>query len=130
MLYNALGPFQMLFIKGEVVLPQQRSELIERPGVAGVGLMRTGRRGEPFALRSKVDAPSLWDGQELLRQYELIVGGDPVYLVKDDIPYSDLFFVLAMRPLVCHALGGGIGGLNEDALAWVEADWELIAIGG
>jgi hypothetical protein len=128
-LYNAIGPFQMLFIEGQILLPVMMSERVERPGVNGVGMLRTGRRGPQFKLRSKVDALDIFDADNLLREYESIVGGDPILIAQNDIPFTQGFYVEAMIPVVCRAIVGGVGGLNENPGAWVEADWHLSAIG-
>lgn len=130
MLEHYIGPFQFVVLKGNPLLPTEQVELIQRPGVPGVGMLRTGVRGTPFTLLSKVDAPSVDDAHYLIRQYESIVGGDPVQLVKDSIWYGPLCFVLAVRSVDVRAIVGGVGGLNEESYAWAEAEWDLVAIGG
>lgn len=131
-LWNQIGPFPFLDLVGGVVLPQESAEVLERPGVDGVGLKFLGRRGRPFTLHSRVDAQSLEDAHVAGRNYQQLVNNGILYSVaQHDVDYTNFgveFAVLAVENLRIRAAWILRGGLFPPSLGWIEADWTLVAL--
>jgi hypothetical protein len=129
---SSIGPHQFLILAGQIVPPhEQVDDPVQRRGVDGTGLWRTGRRGDKFSLRSKVDQPSLDAARLTFRQYQDLIGQDPQQLVQDDFDFSQQgfqVFVLKVHLAALKTIRTAVGGLNPPSLAWLEGDWELIAV--
>jgi len=129
---NSIGDFRFL----SLTLPdnvKQRVIVSTRPGVPGAALWLTGTRGLPFEATSKVDAPSLAGAIGLLRQYEELIGQDPVDMVWNDIPVTDggtQLAVLGVAPIAGRVfrLASSTGGLHPPGYGWIEARWNLILL--
>jgi hypothetical protein len=133
---NSIGPFDIgaytfIALDGNVILPREHAEITQRPGIAGTGLWLQGTFGDQFTLRSRVDEESMEAASDLMRGYSLSVG-TIVQLVKDDLDYYDAyvvkFLVVAVRQVTMHAIETSSGGLNAPSAAWLEADWDLVAV--
>ncbi len=132
MLDNFIGQHQFIVLAGNPVAPVEEIEgPIRRKGVDGLGLSKTGKRGRPFTLRSKVDAQDIDEAKDMVKRYRELIGAAPVSLIHDDYNFNQEDWrvaVLDVRTAVIHAVATATGGLNEPSEAWLEVDWVLIAI--
>ena len=127
----SIGKFEFLALYGRPDVLRQQIEIAVRPGVDGVAIWKTGRRGKPFTLRSAVDANSIGHAQQLFYQYAQLIGADPVPLVFADMASVNddvLVAVLDVRPITIRAIAGGVGGLNGPSYGWCECDWDLVPV--
>ena len=131
-LWNQIGAFKFLDLVGGIRLPQEESELLVRPGVDGVGIKFQGLRGKPFTLHSKVDAEDLADAHTAGRNYQQLVNNGFLYSVaQQGIDYTNFgveFAVLEVQNIRVSGRLLVMGGLFPPSLAWIEADWTLIAV--
>ena len=130
---NSIGDFQFIALDGQPELIRQEIELVFRRGVNGAAFWRTGERGRPFRLRSRVDAQSKADAQALYATYKQLVGADPVTLVWSGLDYElrdgVQVVVVDVTQADCRSLAATGGtGLNPPSLGWLECDWELMAV--
>ena len=130
---NSIGSFAFLSLRGAVDPPVERidPQIVVRPGITGVGLWKTGRRGRPFGLRSAVDQSDLEAAHAELGKYRALIGEDPVALVQDDHDYAGDGFkvaVLAVARISIQKVLTPCGGLNLPSLAKLVCQWQLIAI--
>lgn len=126
---SRIGTFDFQALEGHPIPPTGQPLVIARPGVGGVGIWRTGVRGRPFQMRSRVDMPDLAMAEEMAGQYTTLVEQDPVVLEQDDIEFDYKVVVLGVARIACHVLVMSVGGINPPGRAWLEAEWQLIAIG-
>ena len=132
-LTHRIGGFWFLTLLGQVAPPSMRVEPVVRPGIDGAAYWMLGRLGEPFILRSQVDAVNLAYAQDAFDQYVLLKEEGPVLLVKDGLDFTTatnpwIAKVLEVRLVACRAVAACVGGFNPPSLAFVEADWQLQAV--
>lgn len=131
---DRIGSFEMRTLRGPAPETVRRTlELVARPGVDGLVIVRTGTRGRPFVMRSGVDAASLDAGATRLRDYQAAIGSDPIEIIwggKSWLDFNVRFVVLDVRlvQLVPIPPGGAVGGLNPPSLAWLECEWDLVPV--
>jgi hypothetical protein len=128
---DAIGDYEFVRLEGNPEPPRENVAVVARPGVAGVGVWLTGRRGRPFTLRSFVDTAAAADVPSLFFQYQDLIGSDPVPLVLSGVEYSGegwFVAVLDVRQARATALLGAVGGLNPPSRGWLVAEWDLIAV--
>lgn len=126
-----IGPFYFIRMTGVPESLRQTCELIQRTGVDGSAVLRTGYRGRPFTLQTFVDASNGWDGAVALSNYQNYIGGDPVEVIYCNQPWAAFgcyFIILDVRPLQLHELYGAVGGLFYPSTAYVEAEWTLLPV--
>lgn len=124
---NSIAGYQFLAIDG---LPQglrEQVELVERQGLDGTAIWRTGRRGTRFTLTSKVDQPSLPAAFAAYNGYASLVAAGAVPLVWSGVSLG-LFDVLDVRLQDARAIRSATGGINPPSLAWLSCEWDLIAV--
>lgn len=133
--YNAIGNYQFTRIEGEPLVIARQGSLLSRPGVDGVGAVRTGRRGQPFTLRTAVDQPSLWAASQTFAEYQQLKWGDPVEIVIDSVDYLQFgarYLVMEVQPLRKIPTFGAVGVLWYSFAgvggAYLEAEWQLCPI--
>lgn len=128
---NWIGPHQFLTLEGLPEHVQAGVEVLQRPGVAGVALWRDAERGRQFTLRSAVDQASIAAAVQTAENYCALVGDDPVDVIWNGFTLSALdvlYAVLAVRVVRTIAIRTAVGGLNAPSRAFLECDWDLIAI--
>jgi hypothetical protein len=132
--FNLIGPW--LFISMEPGPPEGFAEQIAveaRSGVNGYDMWKTGQRGRPFAVITRVDPPgatiaaALAAGRARYRQYEALVGQGPQVIVWANLPETFRVIVQNVRRLGLRPVVGGKGGLNNGQ-AILEVEWTLIAV--
>ncbi len=132
-LTQRIGGFYFLALHGQVAPPSMRVEPVARPGIDGAAYWMLGVLGEPFVLRSQVDAVNLAYAQDAFDQYVLLKDAGPVILVKDSLDFTTAtnpwkVKVLEVRLAACRKIVACVGGLNPPSLALLEADWQLQAV--
>lgn len=115
---------------GEIVLPYQHADVIERSGVDGTAFLKTGKRGDEFELTTKVDIANYGLALTLERNYRTLCNNQIVNIIKNGYSYSGIqvgFVVRNASVVHIQKLRKSVGGLNS-GLAWVEARWRLYAV--
>lgn len=114
------------------ILTAQKTQIVERAGVKGTGLLLTGERGVPFEMVSGVDNDSLEAGLDTLTLYQGLIGQDAQNLwwggVNYRTAYNTVFLVVDCVPLECRKVTGAAGGLSSQRGAWIRALWTLVAV--
>lgn len=118
------GPPQI--VQGEV-------ETVERKGVDGTGILRTGSRGKPFQMRSGVDGPTRAGADQTQDLYAQMIGKKRYDMVWADISYTDThstkYVVLDVQTIKIKRLSVKTGGLDLNLSGfWVEAIWTLLPV--
>jgi hypothetical protein len=129
---NSIGTFTFLKLDGNPEPLKEECIVLSRPGVEGVAVWKTGRRGVKLTLRSSVDAADLDAARALVPAYQALIGADAVELVWCDIELADVesfqVIVLDVRPVEVKAIIGGVGGLNSPSGGWCVCDWDVVAV--
>jgi hypothetical protein len=132
MLLQQIGEFEFLDLVGFPEQVKRQISAIPRAGVDGHTIIDEGSRGKPFTLTSRVDQQDLAQARATYAEYCTLIGDDPVELVWQNIDLSVenfLVVVLDVVPRAMHALAwGSAGGLHPPSLAWLECDWQLLAL--
>lgn len=110
---NSIGDFEFLEIQGPPYLRQEQLEIIERLGVSGSGVRKTGERGKPFQVTTTNYEESFETAKNKLDEYKLLVGADPVEFIRNDLS-EGTFLVLNVIERDRYAIFNAIGGLQED----------------
>lgn len=127
---DSIGSCQFVALHGNPEGPRTLTELIARPGVDGVGLWDAGARGQKFTLRSGRDIANTSDAEYWLQTYRNLIADGLQDLVHADISYASegwRVLVLDVRRVRVVPLLTGVGGFDLGG-AWLEADWDLIAV--
>lgn len=122
---NVLFPF--LHLTGDIAGIQQQLEVIERPGVNGVGVYLTGLRGEPFGMESSCDYGTRAAAWQAYAAYVSRVG-TRLSLYKYGGQYLGDFLVMkvTMKPLKnASAANGGINLTDGYSGVVLQCSWQL-----
>ncbi len=129
---NAIHNFTCIELNGNPVPPMQRRKIVQRAGVDGTGIWRMGSRGDKFTLRAGVDVPNMAAGRLAFALATAFTNADPVILIQDGYDFnlnqSWKVSVLGVRQVALFAVLNATGGLFPPSLAWLEIDFDLIAI--
>lgn len=127
---HQLGNEAFVTLDGEVRVPSEQLEIVDRPGVDGLGFWRTGVRGMPFELVSGVDVQHLGAGQQKRLAYAALIGSNPLSLVQYDVHWDqvELRFVVLDVETQIREIAALVGGFSQASRAWVRARWTLIAV--
>lgn len=102
--------FGFLELTGTLVPSRQQMERIVRPGTNGIGVIYTGKRGEPFQIQTMVDAVDHVAAENMFKAYNLTVG------LKKDLYYANRpWGTVLVGNVVLQNIqrtGPMIGGLN------------------
>ena len=130
---DTIGPFHFIALHGSVEpTREQIAPLLARPGIDGLGFVRTGRRGIPFRMTSVVDQVSLEDCLAVFGFYRLLIGAAAVVLIQDGYSYLNegmkavVLDVRLLRPP--HQVLTAVGGLHPPSGALLECEWELAMV--
>ena len=114
------------------VLCTEETEIIQRPGIDGTGVIRLGRKGVAFQMRSVVDAPSFDGAVWLADQYRRSRGLGPYGIIWGGVNfaanYGTVYVPLDVQIIKCRRIGAAVGGLFAPSLGLVEAVWTMIPI--
>ena len=132
MLEQRIGQFEFLDLVGNPEQVKRKILALARAGVDGHAIIDEGSRGTPFTLTSRVDQRDLEHARATYVAYCTLIGGAPVELVWQglDMTLEDFqVVVINVVPRDLHALAwGSAGGLHSPSLAWLECEWQLLAI--
>jgi len=129
-----IGDYAFLTLAGHPTGLSEELEQVVRKGVDGTALVRTGRRGKPFQLTSRVDMPNKAQARFLFDRYQLLQGADPVEVIVNDINFNYLnclFAVIDVEPVDIFEMPNATPGLNTPGgtlVGIVEARWTLLAV--
>lgn len=130
----SIGAHQFLTLDGVPPVRQQEPALVVRPGVDGVSAVYTGKRGRPFALRSRVDCSTKAAALAKRVEYSQLVGAGKQKLiwgdhhVETDDPDGPQVLVLRVETLACGELLTSSGGLNPPSGAYLDCAWDLVLV--
>lgn len=116
---------------GPPTLEQPITEVIQRPGVPGSGVLDLGTKGVPFQMKSGVDI--LQSQIDLVKKgYLELVAAKRVNILWNSIDYGTVFstkyVVLEVVPLSIIRIAAKAGGLTSGADTWYEALWTLLPV--
>lgn len=136
---NSLGPHVFVTFHnpqdrgGAPAFVQQQTEIVQRPGVEGTGIILHGRKGQPFQMRSGCDYATLGDALDAFLAYNDSVGTDPAQLVWGgtdyEMTFNVLYGILHVELIRARRISCGAGGTETTPGAWLEALWTLVPIG-
>ncbi len=134
---NSIGAFNFVSLSGPrpgqpLDLEHQVVELRQRPGTDGTASRVQGRKGEPFEVRTTVDAADYLAGVQLIRLYTLAEAIEPLVVVHGGVNYHDQFRtkydVLRVTPVTVRPSPNHVGMLASDSTAIVVARWLLLPV--
>lgn len=134
MAYSYVGPYGFISLhrtddpRGGPLVPREQCEVINRPGVDGTGVMKMGRRSEPFQMRAFVDVLSLAIVPTAVQSYQSLIG-TVVNVVWQDVDYAANYGCrYAVLDCVCQSsrrVLARAGGAVSGSTAVVEILWTL-----
>lgn len=125
-----IGPFQFFSLSEPPQTPSEMADIIQRPGVAGTGFMKTGKKGEPFELTSSVDLADKYVAHAVASSYHSLEHAGTYDIVHSDVSYSFAgvaVVVMSVRTIAIKNLRTVAGGLNGGN-AWLTARWKLMPV--
>ena len=128
---HRIDDLYFVWLHGSPEARKQQVYVDARTGVEGCALWLKGVRPEKFTLRSGVDVESFTGAANLYKQYRELIGTDPVDLVWsgwDSAVDGYRVCVLDVRRVDVSGLLASVGGINPPSAAWLECDWDLIAV--
>jgi hypothetical protein len=127
MIRNLIGDFPFIHLTRAIGGVAEQLVREVRPGVKGVTLWRTGKRAEPFALVSVVDTADCDAAEDLLHQYEDLVGQNPVPVTWEGKLLPFRVVVLHVEPLEegIHQTLIGVGGVRGTSNGLCRCVWHL-----
>lgn len=128
MIRNQIGEFQFISLSRAISGPVEQLAREVRTGVKGVTLWKTGKRAEPFMLVSEADTADVDAAEDLLHQYEDLVGENPVPVTWNGKNLAPrLVVVMNVEPIengIFQTLLG-IGGLLGNSNGFCRCIWTL-----
>ena len=114
---------------GGPLIIREQCQPISRMGVDGVAVLRTGRRSDPFQMRSGVDVINLASVSRAYALYADLIGRDAYTIVWQGIDYATAYqskyVVLDVTVLRSRYMPVQSGGLSSSSTAWLECLWTL-----
>lgn len=108
----------------------EKSELLQRHGVDGTGVLRVGRKGEAFEMISMVDAATFTAAIDTGEAYKVLENSGLYDLVWHGVnyrtAYGNIYLVKRVRVLQVKRLANSTGGLFPPSLGLVVASWQLL----
>lgn len=117
--------FPFLTLNGALVPSRPTFERETRPGVNGVGIWSTGRRGEPFSISTNLDCASVVDAGQVYAAYHAAI------MTKKNLYYCGALFgtVLIHNVVLTEVrkLTRRVGGINGSGAggAMLYTQWTL-----
>lgn len=125
----SLGVFNFINMTPAPPRTLQRWGAEMRPGVDGVLLWDTGRRGAPFVCQTVVNAATLPAAQQVYAYYQESSIAGPLPIVWNGVLIADtLYKVLDVRLVELRAVAGIGGVVNGPSYGLLRAEWELYPI--
>lgn len=117
---------------GAPELPREMTEIIQRPGVDGTGLLLLGSKGQPFQMRSAVDLQDGAQAVAVIDGYRQMIGAGAFRLIWGSIDfyavYTVGYLVLDVTTLRMTTLSAKAGGITPGATVWLESLWTLLPV--
>lgn len=114
--------------RGGPLLPREQCEVINRPGVDGTAVLRTGKRSDPFSMRAFVDVASLAVVPLATQSYQALIGTvvnviwqDVDYQATYGVKFAVLDCVVSRSARLLARAGGAVSG----STAYLEVVWTL-----
>lgn len=125
-----IGSHTFLSIDGVPPVRQQEGQIVVRPGVNGSAFWLTGKRGQPFTVRTRVDCTSKAAAMAKRVEYtQLVFAGKQSMTWGDHLIATDgddaKVMVLAVRPILAVEIVTSSGGLNAPSEGFLECEWDL-----
>ena len=102
---------------------------INRLGVDGTAVLRTGQRSDPFQMRSGVDILTAARVTQQMQMYLDMIGRKAYELVWQSVDYSSAYntkyIVLDVSQIASRYMPIQSGGLNASSQFWLECLWTL-----
>ena len=124
----SIGPHIFLTMKEHPEVPKEEVEVVKRPGVDGVGIWRTGKRGSPMTVTTTVDAASFAVGQAMYLSYSNLIANAAVAIIWEGLAMPFLVNVLDVRVITLNAISTSVGGINPPSGAVLVCEWDLISV--
>ncbi len=130
---NSIGGHEFLAILGNIVPTRERLlPPVQRPGVDGTGIRKAGNKGSLFTLISQVDSATIDSARAKAELYLEQIDADPVVLIISDYNFSTQdnwkVKVYDVRVRRIHGIVQATGGINDPSGAFLECEWNLMAI--
>ena len=132
--YSYVGQYGFLTLhrvddpRGGPMLPREQCEVINRPGVDGTAVLKTGRRSDPFQMRAFVDVANLATVPTATQAYQSLIGTivnviwqDTDFQATYGVKFAVLDCVVSRSARVSVRAGGAVAG----STAYVEVIWTL-----
>jgi len=133
LLDNKIGEKNFIALLGNVIPPTEMVEIDQRPAVDGTEVTRTGSKGKPFQMLSRVDTRNYADCHYLVDEYKTLIGDEPVDLVQGGVSMASRGFkvvVLNVEMFRALAISAAVGANLQlsQPRGLLECRWDLIAI--
>lgn len=131
---NKIGDHQFTVLNGKLVRPVQAKMVDDRPGVDSSEFILVGKKGKPFTLISQVDVASYDDCQSKLAEYQELIEGDAVSVVKGGVDTESQGYrcvVLDVQEEDCRTIRGAVGlkfDPQNQSQGFLIARWELVGV--
>lgn len=129
--FDRIGDFTFLKLSGHPLQPKAEWDLEVRPGVDGIGLWRTGIRGEPFQIWSLVFTYNLETAQALYNAYVAHTNVSSGLVVRRaGLDNACRYKVLDVKPVEGspRRIVGYVGGDNQTYFAELICVWTLLPL--
>lgn len=138
MAQNSIGEFNFFQLDtfgnvGGPEIPQQRNEIIQRPGVDGTIIRHLGKKGDVFAMRSTVDVATAVIAVQLFNRYLELTNTEAQTLIWRGFDYGAegvTYQVLNVSSMSVQPIRNQIGGINgpQASGVFLRAVWQLMPI--
>lgn len=125
-----IDQFEFISLSQAGVPPKDMLGVHSRPGVEGVELRRTGKRGEKFTVRSLAEAADKEAAISLYKQYLTLIDEGPVSFKFLGVTEPNKVQVLDVQPVPgeIRAVLFALGPSGTPSYGWCACDWTLIEI--
>jgi hypothetical protein len=125
-----IDQFEFINLSQAAIPPKDMIAIHSRPGVEGVELRRTGKRGEKFTVRTLADAADKDAALALYKQYLTLIDEGPVDFIFLGATEPHKVQVLDVQPVPgeIRAVLFALGPSGTASYGWCACDWTLIEI--
>jgi len=120
----SIGGYEFVEMVGPVGMPHERVQLLERPGVSGVGLRLLGRGCEPFVVATTTDLSTAGAANTAMVNYRALVGSSVTVVDTHARSFANVF-VLAVMEVGVEKMLTPVGVLTGGFL--LRCQWTLVS---